>query len=88
MRILCDREINEVHVEAGATLSGALMEAGLVDELLLYMAPCCLGRGRDMLGIHALSSLDDRIALDIREVTQVGGDLRIVARVLNQNRKG
>lgn len=88
MRVLCEREINEVHVEAGATLSGALMEAGLVDELLLYMAPCCLGRGRDMLGIRALPSLDDRIALDIREVTQIGGDLRIVARVLDKNRKG
>lgn len=88
MRILCEREINEVHVEAGATLSGALVEAGLVDELLLYMAPCCLGRGRDMLGIRALPSLDDRIALDIREVTQIGGDLRIVARVLDKNRKG
>lgn len=88
MRILGDRGINEVHVEAGATLSGALVQAGLVDELLLYMAPCCLGRGRDMLGINALSSLDDRIALDIREVTQVGGDLRIVARVVDKDRKG
>ena len=88
MRVLGEREINEVHVEAGATLSGALMEAGLVDELLLYMAPCCLGRGRDMLGIRALSSLEDRIALDIREVMQVGSDLRIVARVLDQSRKG
>ncbi len=84
MQILAGREINEVHVEAGATLSGALVEAGLVDELLLYMAPCCLGRGRDMLGIHALSSLEDRIALDIREVTPIGEDLRIVARVLNK----
>lgn len=88
MRILGDREINEVHVEAGATLSGALLEAGLVDELLLYMAPCCLGRGRDMLGIHALSSLDDRVDLDIRELVRIGGDLRIVARVLDKGRKG
>lgn len=87
MRILGDREINEVHVEAGATLSGALLEAGLVDELLLYMAPCCLGRGRDMLGIHALPSLDDRVALDIREVVRVGSDLRIIARVLDKDRK-
>lgn len=88
MRVLAEREINEVHVEAGATLSGALVEAGLVDELLLYLAPCCLGRGRDMLGINALPSLDDRIALDIREMTRIDGDLRIVARVLDKNRKG
>ncbi len=82
MGILADREINEVHVEAGATLSGALLQAGLVDELLLYLAPCCLGRGRDMFGIQALTSLDEKIRLDLREVTQIGGDLRIVARVM------
>ncbi len=82
MAILAEREINEVHVEAGATLSGALLQAGLVDELLLYMAPCCLGRGRDMFGIQALSSLEEKIRLDLREVTQIGDDLRIVARVM------
>ncbi|WP_108798659.1 bifunctional diaminohydroxyphosphoribosylaminopyrimidine deaminase/5-amino-6-(5-phosphoribosylamino)uracil reductase RibD, partial [Xanthomonas fragariae] len=43
LALLAERGINEVHVEAGATLSGALLQAGLVDELLVYMAPVLLG---------------------------------------------
>ncbi len=44
MRALGARGINELHVEAGGKLNGALLAAGLVDEVLLYLAPCLLGR--------------------------------------------
>lgn len=87
MKILGKKGINEVHVEAGATLSGALIQAGLVDELLIYMAPCLLGGGRNMLSIDAVPSLDERINLDIREIVPIGKDLRIIARIIERNKE-
>lgn len=77
---LARREINEVHVEAGAVLNGALTEAGCVDELLVYLAPSLIGEGRGMSRLPALSSLEDRVRLDFREMTPIGPDLRILAR--------
>ncbi|HTS23786.1 MAG TPA: bifunctional diaminohydroxyphosphoribosylaminopyrimidine deaminase/5-amino-6-(5-phosphoribosylamino)uracil reductase RibD [Casimicrobiaceae bacterium] len=83
MRFLGDREVNEVQVEAGAKLNGALLAAGLVDELLLYVAPCLLGDpARGMFALPSpLGQLAARIPLAIREHERVGDDWRIVARV-------
>jgi len=82
MAALAARGINELHVEAGARLNGALLDAGLVDELLLYVAPSIIGD--PALGVaefrSGLAELSDRIELTVREVTQIGTDLRIVAR--------
>ncbi len=79
---LARREINELHVEAGATLSGALLQAGLVDELLLYFAPCVLGTGaRGMFELPPLNNLGARHNLKIGDVRAIGGDLRILARL-------
>jgi len=82
MDALGGREINELHVEAGARLNGALLDAGLVDELLLYIAPSIIGD--PALGVaefrSGLANLSDRIELAVRETTQIGADLRIVAR--------
>lgn len=81
--VLGEREINELHVEAGAKLNGALLAAGLVDELLVYVAPCVLGdpaRGMFDLPV-ALTRLEDRFALRVRSIEQVGEDWRILARV-------
>ena len=76
------RRINELHVEAGARLSGALLAQGLVDELLLYFAPSLLGdTARGMFTFGALTTLDQRLELDIREVTRVGEDWRVIAKV-------
>ena len=81
MRELAARELNEVHVEAGAGLNGALLRACLVDELLLYVAPCLIGdpaRGiAEFTG--GLSSLDARVSLEITELARLGADLRILA---------
>jgi diaminohydroxyphosphoribosylaminopyrimidine deaminase / 5-amino-6-(5-phosphoribosylamino)uracil reductase len=83
MRELGARSINEVHVEAGPALSGSLLQAGLVDELLVYLAPAIVGdRARGMFDLPPLSALSQRHALDLRDVRSVGQDLRILARVI------
>lgn len=46
LTLLAERSVNEVHLEAGAMLNGAFLEAGLVDEILLYTAPCLFGSGK------------------------------------------
>lgn len=82
MQELAEREVNEVLVEAGATVCGVLLEAGVVDELVVYMAPHLLGSGaRGMFNIPQLSVMQDRVELEIDDVRAVGRDWRIVARV-------
>ena len=84
MRNLAARALNEVHVEAGPVLHGALLRAGLVDEVLLYVAPSLLGdRARSMFELPGLTELSQRVALDLRDVRRIGPDLRILARVLH-----
>ena len=68
-------------VEAGAALNGALIREGLIDELIIYMAPQLLGTGAmGMFAIDSLVSLEQRISLDYQDVRRVGDDLRIIAR--------
>jgi diaminohydroxyphosphoribosylaminopyrimidine deaminase/5-amino-6-(5-phosphoribosylamino)uracil reductase len=75
-------EHNDVLVEAGPTLSGAFLEAGLIDELIVYMAPHVLGdRARGMFSIAPLADLAERYSLEIDDVRKVGPDLRIIARL-------
>ncbi len=78
------REVNELHVEAGATLNGALLAAGLVDELLVYLAPKLLGPGLDFLQIPPLQHLADALPLQFESAERVGPDLRILARGLGR----
>jgi diaminohydroxyphosphoribosylaminopyrimidine deaminase/5-amino-6-(5-phosphoribosylamino)uracil reductase len=79
---LAKRGCNEVLVEAGSQLNGALLSAGLVDELVLYLAPQFLGDvARGMAGLGELTSLDQRINLEWQDVRNVGQDLRILAKV-------
>ncbi len=87
-RVLGDlgrRGINEVLVEAGRTLNGALLQAGLVDELVLYLAPQLLGdAARGMADLGELTQLQQRVALQWQDMRQVGGDLRIVAKITKE----
>ncbi|WP_290890432.1 bifunctional diaminohydroxyphosphoribosylaminopyrimidine deaminase/5-amino-6-(5-phosphoribosylamino)uracil reductase RibD [Arenimonas sp.] len=76
---LAQRGVNELQVEAGATLSGALLKAGLVDELLLYVAPVLLGaRARPLFAGIDPATMAERIGLRLVETRQVGPDLRLL----------
>lgn len=78
---LARRGCNEVHVEAGHKLNGSLLDEGLVDELLIYLAPCILGdTAQGMFHLPPLESLAGRRRLKITDVARVGDDLRILAR--------
>ena len=81
MRELARRGFNEVHAEAGYKLNGSLMRAGVVDELLIYLAPTLLGDGQGMLQLPALSDLAHAQRLAFRQVTPIGDDIRLLARV-------
>jgi diaminohydroxyphosphoribosylaminopyrimidine deaminase/5-amino-6-(5-phosphoribosylamino)uracil reductase len=75
------RRINDVLVEAGPTLAGILLMAGLVDELVIYQAPNIIGsEGRGMFTTPEWSTLNQRLALQIIDSRQVGSDVRITAR--------
>jgi len=90
LRDLAAHEVNELHVEAGHKLNGSLLREGLVDELLLYLAPKFIGEG---LGIAsrphaagALTRLDQALALEFKSFDALGPDLRIVARIAGRDR--
>ncbi len=75
------QEVNEVLLEAGPTLAGAALTAGLVDELILYLAPHLMGDGaRGLFRLPGLEHMEHRIPLHIQEVRRVGPDLRLTLR--------
>lgn len=81
MRMLAELQINEVLVEAGSRLNGALAQAGLIDEWLFYMAPHLIGEAaQGMLRLPELAEMSGRMKLDFRDVRFVGQDIRIIAR--------
>ncbi len=78
MTFLGQQQVNEVLVEAGAILNGALLTEGCVDEWIVYMAPCVLGdQSRGLFSIPSLQTMADKKTLQLREVRQVGPDLRL-----------
>lgn len=81
---LGQRGCNELHVEAGFKLNGSLMREGLVDELLLYLAPMLVGdHAIGITNLNALSHLDDATRLKLHDVRMVGDDVRMIARLRN-----
>lgn len=81
LQLLAGRGINEVQVEAGATLAGAFLEAGLVDELLLYVAPVVLGnQARPLFGGMDVGTMADRVELQVVDTRRLGPDIRVLLR--------
>lgn len=80
LRQLAEREANEIWVEAGARLAGALLAARLVDELIVYLAPSLLGPGaRALVELPDITRLEQRLRLQFTECQPVGPDLRLTA---------
>jgi diaminohydroxyphosphoribosylaminopyrimidine deaminase/5-amino-6-(5-phosphoribosylamino)uracil reductase len=81
LELLAQRGMNEVHAEAGFKLNGSLLREGLVDELLLYLAPCLIGHeASGLFNLPELTSLDGKRQLQIRDLRQLGEDIRLIAR--------
>ena len=78
---LASRGVNELHVEAGSKLNGSFIREGLVDEMLVYLAPCMLGEGLAMAHFGPLTQLDQGLSMDFKSVEKIGPDVRILARV-------
>ena len=82
LELLARRGINEVHAEAGFKLNGSLLREGLVDELLLYLAPCLIGHAASgLFNLPELTTLDDKRRLRIHDLRQIGEDIRLIARL-------
>jgi len=83
LHYLGELQINEVHLEAGATLCGALLVAGLVDELVIYMAPHLMGdAARGLFVLPGLEHMQQRIRMSITDIRAIGHDWRISATVM------
>lgn len=74
---LGQQELNEVHIEAGPTLSGAFLASGFIDEVLLYQAPTFLGEGKPMVALPKIERLDQGMHMTCVDVTQIGPDQRL-----------
>jgi diaminohydroxyphosphoribosylaminopyrimidine deaminase / 5-amino-6-(5-phosphoribosylamino)uracil reductase len=83
------RGINELHVEAGHKLNGSLLKAGLVDELLVYMAPQLLGSGQGMAALGPFNELDQALRFELQDTQRLGADLRLIfVRPIPTNKRG
>ena len=88
MQILSKHEMNDIHVEAGSVLCGALLSENLVDEIVIYMASHLMGDdAQGLFSLPAIKNMQERINLKIEDIRAVGGDWRITAKpVLNKDR--
>jgi diaminohydroxyphosphoribosylaminopyrimidine deaminase/5-amino-6-(5-phosphoribosylamino)uracil reductase len=81
MQDLAELQINDVLVEAGPTLNGGLLAAGLLDELVVYQAPKIMGsNARGMFAMGAIEAMSESIELELVETRRVGNDLRLTYR--------
>jgi diaminohydroxyphosphoribosylaminopyrimidine deaminase/5-amino-6-(5-phosphoribosylamino)uracil reductase len=80
MHWLGEHAINEVHVEAGSRLTGALLQARCVDEMLMYTAPLIIGQGIGMAHMDALANLSEAQRFEFLDIQRCGSDLRVRAR--------
>ncbi len=88
LRDLADREINEVHVEAGAELAASLLKEDLIDELIVYVAPHLLGAdAKSLFQFTGLDSMEHRPALKFTDVARVGPDVRLTLTPANDSKQ-
>ena len=80
MQHLGQLNYNEVHVEAGHKLNGSLLNAGLIDELVVYLAPLLTGPGQSMAALPTLTNLAQAQTWQFHETRQIGADLRLLLR--------
>jgi diaminohydroxyphosphoribosylaminopyrimidine deaminase/5-amino-6-(5-phosphoribosylamino)uracil reductase len=85
LRDLAQREVNELHVEAGHKLNGSFIREGLVDELLLYLAPKLMGMGQGIASFGPLQSLSEATPLRLSSAELVGDDLRVRAQIAGRD---
>ena len=79
MSLLNQHEINDLWVEAGATLAGEFFKNNLVDELILYQATKLMGdQARNLVNLPNFSTMNDIITLKLHSVTQIGDDIRLI----------
>ena len=77
-----EKEINEILLETGSTLAGEMLQAGLIDELIIYIAPALLGHdAKSLFQLPLLNNMSDRISLDFSDIRSIGKDIRIKATV-------
>jgi diaminohydroxyphosphoribosylaminopyrimidine deaminase/5-amino-6-(5-phosphoribosylamino)uracil reductase len=76
------KEINEVLLETGSTLSGEMLQAGFIDELIIYLAPILLGQdAKSLFQIPIIENMSDRVSLNFSEIRTIGQDIRIKATI-------
>ncbi|KHF25331.1 bifunctional diaminohydroxyphosphoribosylaminopyrimidine deaminase/5-amino-6-(5-phosphoribosylamino)uracil reductase RibD [Solemya velum gill symbiont] len=82
LRELTERQINDVLIEAGATIAGSALRAGIIDELVLYMAPHLMGDdARGLVHLPGLDTMEQRIELQLTDLRQLGNDMRMTYRI-------
>ena len=82
-----EKEINEVLLEAGSSLSGEMIQAGFIDELILYLAPTLLGQdAKALFQLPLLEDMSDRLSLNFSDIRTIGKDIRIRATISGQNK--
>jgi diaminohydroxyphosphoribosylaminopyrimidine deaminase/5-amino-6-(5-phosphoribosylamino)uracil reductase len=85
MKVLAEAQINDIWVEAGPTINGALLQGGLVDELIVYQAASVLGSdARGMFAIDTLQDMQRRPEFELTDVRKVGTDLRLCYKLGSQ----
>ena len=88
LKALHEQEIHHVWLEGGPTLAAAFLGAGLVDEVIAYLAPALLGSGAPAVGDLGIQTIDRALRLTPHEVTTIGPDIRIRASIATPNREG
>ncbi|TVO62422.1 bifunctional diaminohydroxyphosphoribosylaminopyrimidine deaminase/5-amino-6-(5-phosphoribosylamino)uracil reductase RibD [Spiribacter vilamensis] len=89
LEALAAAEVNEVWLEAGSRLTGAWLQAGLIDELIVYLAPHLMGHeGQPLLTLPGLDLMQDRIGLNWMDTRRVGNDLRLTMAMRDEAEDG